>query len=169
MLLSRGGPEGGDPPEAGGRCFLPRRLLAHKGADADCCLNLPPGCPDVVRHQTECRLRPYGKNSGRCCQGTAPISLAAILTICCGRKWCRHGSCRPAAPETSGWHTSSISEVEKLGMPNNKIKDLPPRLDPKRTPVRPHDKEAPPEPEHVDPPPRDVREAPAPNPDDKNS
>lgn len=53
----------------------------------------------------------------------------------------------------------------------NKIKQPPPRPDPKKkTPVRRPDKEASPEPEHVDPPPRDVREAPAPNPNgDKNS
>jgi hypothetical protein len=49
----------------------------------------------------------------------------------------------------------------KLDM-HNKIKEPPPKRDPKKR--TPPDKEALPEPEHVDPPPRDVREAPVPNP-----
>ncbi|GLR44847.1 hypothetical protein [Mesorhizobium amorphae] len=50
----------------------------------------------------------------------------------------------------------------------NKIKDPPPKPNPKKG--TPPDKEASPEPEHVDPPPRDVREAPVPNPNgDKKS
>ncbi len=39
----------------------------------------------------------------------------------------------------------------------------PPKPDPKKVHVGPHDKDAP-EPQHVDPPPRDVREAPVQNP-----
>ena len=46
----------------------------------------------------------------------------------------------------------------------NKIRDPPPKPDPKTTPVRHPAKEGSPEPQHVNPPPRDVREAPAPNP-----